>query len=280
MHVGNWQLDTVNGGMFRLDGGVMFGIVPKALWGNVTPADDENRIRVANHCVLARDGKHTVLIDTGYGGKYDKLDRKFYSMEPGEPLVQSLRTLGIEPEEIDTVVLSHLHFDHVGGATQTGPGGELTLTFPNARHFVGRQEWEDATSQKAELRKAYPLKEIIPLQPVVSLIEDDDEVVPGLRAKLTGGHTQGHLSFVLESCGEEAIYPGDICPSRAHLRTMWHLAYDTHPLDTRRRKPQLLNEASQRNSWILWNHDPDVAVSRVTAHPRREFVPTDSAARL
>jgi glyoxylase-like metal-dependent hydrolase (beta-lactamase superfamily II) len=205
MQLGNWQLDTVNGGAFRMDGGVMFGVVPKALWKNVVTADDENRIACANHCVLARDGNHTVLVDTGYGDKFDKLDQKFYSAELGEPLLASLSRLGVSPEQVDTLVLSHLHFDHVGGATRFDQQRRLIPTFPNARHIVGRWEWEDATACPPELETAYSLDGILPLAPLVALVDDGQEIVPGLKALLTGGHTRGHLSFVFTTAGQTAI---------------------------------------------------------------------------
>lgn len=146
MHLGNWQLDTINGGKFRLDGGVMFGVVPRTIWKSVAPPDKLNRIKCANNCVLARDGSHTVLIDTGYGGKFAPLDRRFYTMEEGSPLLDGLAELGVAPEEIDTVVFSHLHFDHVCGATRLDSDGKRVPIFTRARHIVGRTEWEDATS--------------------------------------------------------------------------------------------------------------------------------------
>jgi glyoxylase-like metal-dependent hydrolase (beta-lactamase superfamily II) len=280
VNLGNWQLDSVNGGMFRLDGGVMFGVVPKSLWEGIARPDEKNRIRVANHCVLARDGKHTILLDTGYGGKYGPLDRKFYDLEAGEPIVRSLEQLKVSPDAIDTVVFSHLHFDHVGGATHYDSHRQLRLRFLNARHFTGKWEWEDATSLQPELQTAYPINDIEPLRGRICLVEDGDNIVPGLRAVVSGGHTRGHLSLVFESQGEKAIYLGDICPSRAHMRRMWHLAYDTHPLDTRRHKPALLGQAADEGYWVLWNHDPTVAASRVARDPKREFIATDLLAQL
>jgi glyoxylase-like metal-dependent hydrolase (beta-lactamase superfamily II) len=282
MQLGDWQLDTVNGGYFRLDGGVMFGVVPRVLWQNVVRPDDQNRIPCANHCVLARDGNRTVLIDTGYGGKHATLERKFYGMEPGEPLLESLTRLGVEPAEIDLVVFSHLHFDHVCGATRWGADGQRTLTFPRARHIVGRWEWEDAISGAPGLESTYPRDDIMPLYEAGQLhvVEDGQQIVPGLRASVTGGHTRGHLALVFESAGQTAIYLGDICPSTAHLRQMWHLAYDLYPLVTRQRKQQLLGEAADRRWWILWNHDPLVAVSRVVRDAKREFVAVETQPRL
>lgn len=282
MQLGNWQLDTINGGVFWLDGGVMFGVVPQTLWKTVAPPDSLNRIQCANNCVLARDGTHTVLVDTGYGGKFSPLDRRFYRMEEGEPLVAGLAALGVTPQDIDTVVLSHMHFDHVSGATRWDADRRRVPTFPRARHIVGRMEWEDATGGSAELESAYPMADILPLYEagLMSVVDDGQELVPGLRGHVTGGHTRGHMALVFESGGQTAAYLGDICPSTAHLRRMWHLAYDTYPMETRRRKPELLGRAADEGWFILWNHDPRVAVSRVARDPKREFVPVEPQARL
>jgi glyoxylase-like metal-dependent hydrolase (beta-lactamase superfamily II) len=277
MHFGDWQLDTINGGTFWLDGGVMFGVVPKSLWQNLAPADSLNRIRCANNCVLARDGRHTVLIDTGYGGKFPPLDRKFYAMESGEPLVAGLAAVGVAPDDIDTVIFSHLHFDHVCGATRLDASGRRVPIFSRARHLVGRLEWEDATNGSPELCSAYPIDDILPLYEagLMMVVDDGHEFVPGLRGHITGGHTRGHMALFFESGGQTAAYLGDICPSTAHLRRMWHLAYDTFPVETRRRKPELLGRAADEQWWILWNHDPRVAVSRVARDAKREFIPVD-----
>jgi glyoxylase-like metal-dependent hydrolase (beta-lactamase superfamily II) len=282
MRVGKWQLDTVNGGMFWLDGGVMFGVVPKSLWRKIAAPDPLNRILAANNCVLARDGRHTVLIDTGYGGKFAPLDRKFYAMETGAPLLAGLAELGVAPHEIDTVVFSHLHFDHVCGATRFDNAGRRVPIFSQARHLVGRIEWEDATGGSAELCSAYPIEDILPLYDagLMMVVDDGQELIPGLHAMLTGGHTRGHMALVFESEGQTAAYLGDICPSTAHLRRMWHLAYDTYPVETRRRKPELLGRAADEAWWILWNHDPRVAVSRVARDDKREFVAVDPRPKL
>jgi len=281
MQLGNWQLDTINGGMFRLDGGVMFGVVPRSIWKTVAPPDETNRIQCANNCVLARDGKHTVLIDTGYGGKFAPLDRRFYQMEEGSPLLKGLAELGVEPDQIDTVVFSHLHFDHVCGATEFDAAGRRVPIFRRARHIVGRIEWEDATSRLPELESAYPMEDIQPLYDagLMLVVDDGQEIVPGLRCELTGGHTRGHMALLFESGGQTAAYLGDICPSTVHLRRMWHLSYDVYPLDTRRRKPELLARAADEGWWILWNHDPRVGASRVARDPKREFIPVEPRER-
>ena len=282
MRLGNWQLDTINGGRFWLDGGVMFGVVPRTLWKNVAQPDALNRIECANNCVLARDGTHTVLVDTGYGGKFSPLDRRFYSMEEGEPLIAGLAALGVAPDDVDTVLLSHLHFDHVCGATRLAADGQRVPIFARARHIVGRIEWEDATGAIPELETAYPTADILPLYEagLMMVVEDGQELLPGVRSLVTGGHTRGHMALLFESGGQTAAYLGDVCPSTAHLRRMWHLGYDTYPIETRRRKPELLGRAADEAWWIMWNHDPRVGVSRVARDAKREFVPVEPRANL
>lgn len=282
MQLGHWQLDSVRGGDFWLDGGVVFGVVPKPLWSKVAPPDENNRIRISSNCVLARNGRQTVLIDTGYGSKYAPLDRRFYLMESGNPVVESLATLGVAPDDIDFVVLSHLHFDHAGGATCYNDQRIVVPTFPRARHFIGRLEWEDATSNAPELQTAYSMDNLTPLETagLVELIEGHAEILPGLRARLTGGHTRGHLALVLESAGEVALLIGDLCPTSAHLRPMWNLSYDTFPLDTRRVKPELLAAAARENWWIGWPHDSLIAAGRLAQDSKRGFTVVEPRSSL
>jgi glyoxylase-like metal-dependent hydrolase (beta-lactamase superfamily II) len=281
VNLGNWQLDTVDGGDFCLDGGVVYGIVPRRLWEKITPPDSLHRIRIRNNCVLARDGRHTVLIDTGYGGKYAPLDRNLYELEEGEPLRRSLDRLGVSPEEIDTVVFSHLHFDHAGGASRFNEGKQVELTFPQARHVIGRVEWEDATGGLPELERAYPREHLDPLAAArIEFVSGNAAVVPGLKTVMTGGHTRGHLALLFESQGQSALFIGDICPTVHHVRRSWCLAYDTHVVQTRRIKPKLLSDAAAGEWWVLWCHDPHVAAGRVATHPQHEFEILEPRERL
>jgi glyoxylase-like metal-dependent hydrolase (beta-lactamase superfamily II) len=277
MNLGNWQLDSINGGTFSIDGGVAFGIVPRTLWGKIMPPDENNRVRLGANCVLARDGRHTLLIDAGYGSKYTALDRGFYELEKGNPVVDGLASLGVNPDDIDTVVLSHLHWDHAGGATQYNAQRTLVPTFPRARYVIGRIEWEDATSQVPELKTAYPMQNLTPLSDagVVVLVEGNSEIVPGLRAMITGGHTRGHLALKFESGGQAALFIGDVCATSMHLHRMWNLSYDTYPLVTRRIKPRLLGEVADERAWVIWPHDVRTVAARLERHPQRGFEVVD-----
>jgi glyoxylase-like metal-dependent hydrolase (beta-lactamase superfamily II) len=287
MILGDWQLDTINGGTFSIDGGVAFGVVPKPLWSNVITPDANNRVRLGANCLLARNGRHTVLIDAGYGDKYGKLDRNFWELENGNPVVDGLAALSVSPEDVDLVVMTHLHWDHAGGLTRyaaqgTAAQGILVPTFPNARCVIGRDEWDDALGQAPELETAYPLQNLKPLVEagVVDLIDGNEEIVPGVRARQTGGHTRGHLAYLIESAGQAAFFIGDVCATTLHLHPMWNLSYDTFPLTTRRVKPQLLGEAADGNWWVIWPHDIRTPAARLQRHAKRGFEVVDRRERL
>ena len=248
MQLGAWQLDTINGGRFRIDGGVLFGLVPKSLWALLATADEQNRVGCGNRCVLARDGRHTVLIDTGCGTKYTPLDRKFYAMEEGEPLLEDLAALGVAPADIDTVVLTHLHFDHVGGATRHDRQGQLVPTFPKARYVVSRLEWEDATIGGPALQTAYSLDNLLPLAETgqLVLLDGDPAIVPGLTAIRTGGHTRGHLAVKFCSAATDRASSSATCApppptcvacgARPTTFTRWRRAAASRSFSARRPK--------------------------------------------
>ncbi|MBX7071942.1 MAG: MBL fold metallo-hydrolase [Pirellulales bacterium] len=273
LRVGKWRVDVLDGGRFQMDGGVLFGVVPRRLWQMARTPDALNRLPCACNCLLLRDGHRTVLIDTGYGGKASPLDRKFYAMTAGNPLMASLQAVDVDPADIDTVLLTHLHWDHAGGASHRDESGRVAPSFPQARHVIGRLEWEDANSAADELGGAYSQENLAPLRDQVelALIEDQDEIVAGLTAHVTGGHTRGHLALVLESQGETGLCLTDLCPSTYHLRRLWSLAYDLYPLDTRREKPRWLGRAADGNWVVFWSHDPRYAATRLTRDAKREF---------
>lgn len=273
MQLGNLKLTTVSGGRFVIDGGTMFGVVPKALWSRYVDVDERNLIRQATNCVLVEDGETRVLIDTGYGLKLSEKERRNFQSEPGDPLVESLAEAGVTPEQIDVVVLSHLHFDHAGGATRHDDDGGLTPAFPNAEYVAQKLEWEVATSGVPELRGAYPQQNLLPLEESgrLRLVDGDEEIVPGVRYRVTGGHTRGHCAVYIESQGETAVYLADVCPMWQQLKTLWCMAYDVDLLQTRRIKPVLLGEIAD-NGWLaLSDHDPDHAAARIKRDKQRDF---------
>lgn len=273
MQLGQFQLTTVSGGRFRSDGGTIFGVVPKALWSRVIPVDENNMIPQATNCVLVDTGAKKILIDTGYGSKLPDKQRKIISAEEGNPLLVSLSAQGLSPEDIDFVVLSHLHFDHAGGATVVDENGNLRPAFQKAEYIAQRREWVTATANFPELAGAYPPENLLPLDSAdrLRLVDGNAEIVPGVRIEITGGHTEGHAVIILESEGQTAVYLGDLCPSTRHFNSRWCMAYDVDLLETRRRKPEWLGKIADGNWLALFDHDPDLAAAYLERDDRNEF---------
>ncbi len=282
MQLGQLTLETVSGGRFRADGGTTFGVVPRALWAKVFAADDHNMIQQATNCLLIRGGDELVLIDTGYGSRLSESQRRRTSSESGDPLLESLESVGVLPEQIGTVVLTHLHYDHVGGALREDESGRVVPTFPNAVHVVQAGEFERATSGRDELRAAYSADWVTPLADagVLELIEGDVEIRPGIRGIVTGGHTRHHQAVLIESEGQRALYIADLCPTTRHLKSLWCMGYDEELLVTRRRKSELLNRVVDEGWWVLFDHDPETAGSLLERDARGEFTVAQPLASL
>lgn len=282
MQFGEFQLTTISGGMFRLDGGAMFGLVPKPLWNKIYPCDENNRIQLTTNCVLIRSGARLALIETGCGSKLSEKERAIYASEEGDPLVADLDRHGVNVADIDTVILTHLHFDHAGGATQADADGTLHPTFPNAEYVVQRWEWQIAMADFPELRGSYPQENLRPLEASgqLRLIDGDVEILPGIRALVTGGHTLGHQAIAIESEGRVAVYLGDVCPTSKHLPPLWCMGYDVDLLHLRRIKRELLGKIADRGWLALWGHDPTMAAARLRRDPRRDFALAEEIAKL
>jgi glyoxylase-like metal-dependent hydrolase (beta-lactamase superfamily II) len=264
--VGEFQLTNVSGGRLRVDGGNMFGVIPRAMWGRVSPPDDQNRIRLDTNCVLLRTHGSLGLVDTGCGSKASLKYRQRHLLEDGAPLLRNLASIGVSPDEIDWVILTHLHTDHAGGATFRDDNGGLHPTFPRARHFVQRCEWDDATRQLPELAGAYYPVDFVPLEEagLVEFVEGDVEVAPGIRVQLTGGHTRGHQIVHVESGQDSAVCLADLVPTTHHVPTFWSMSYDQFPLTLRRVKPVVLDDIVANRRIAFFSHDPDVVAARLS----------------
>jgi glyoxylase-like metal-dependent hydrolase (beta-lactamase superfamily II) len=265
LSVGEIRLTIVSGGRLWIDGGNMFGVIPRVLWQRKAPPDDQNRIQLDTNCVVVQTPSSLGLIDTGYGGKVGAKFRQRHALDEGTPLARNLAAAGITPNQIDWVALTHLHFDHAGGATIRNDD-RVRPMFPRARHFVQRLEWEDATAGLPELAGAYLRDDFEPLEQagLLELIDGDTEIVPGIFTELTGGHTRGHQIVRIESAGESAVCLADMCPTSAHLPTFWTMAYDQFPLTVRRKKPLILGDIVERQRLALFSHDPQITAARLS----------------
>ena len=263
--VGSFTLTPVLDGYFRLDGGAMFGVVPRVLWEKVAPPDDRNRIRLAMRAWLVRGLGQTILIDAGAGGKLEAKAGAIYGFEGVPSLDASLKAAGLDVGDIDLVVASHLHFDHAGGFTAGAPDGTVRPRFPNARYSVRRGEWDDALHPHERNRASYFAENYVPLRDagVLDLVDEDCDVAPGVRVRRTGGHTQHHQIVEIHDGGQTAIFAADLLPTAAHVPLPYIMAYDLYPMDTLAFKRRFLPEAIERDYLILFEHDPEVAAGRI-----------------
>jgi len=259
-----WKLDNlevavVSGGRMRIDGGAMFGVVPRAVWARAVPPDEAHRIQLDTNCLLIRAGDRCAIVDTGYGSKGSDRDRRNFALEEGEPLVRNLAALGVEPAAVDTVILTHLHFDHVGGCTRRTDAGQIEPVFASARHVVQRSEWDDAIGGAPEFASQYFTDDFAVLadRGMLEFLDGDAEVMPGVTCRHVGGHTSGHQIISLGEGDRPVLYLADLCPTTAHLPTMWSMAYDLFPLDVRRTKPRIFAEAIVAQNPVLFAHDSE-----------------------
>ena len=265
--LGLFSLTPILDGYFRLDGGAMFGVVPRVLWEEVAPPDDRNRIRLAMRAWLVRGGGRTILIDAGAGGKLDPKVGTLFGFEDVPSLDVSLRAAGVGVADIDLVVASHLHFDHAGGFTTRDADGTVRPRFPNARYNVRRGEWDDALNPHERNRASYFAENYVPLRDagVLDLVDEDGEVAPGIRVRRTGGHTMHHQIVEIHDGGQTAIFAADLLPTAAHLPLPYIMGYDLYPMDTLAFKRGFLAEAVERDYLILFEHDPEIAAGRIRA---------------
>ncbi|HWM91240.1 MAG TPA: MBL fold metallo-hydrolase [Thermoanaerobaculia bacterium] len=266
--LGDFHLTVVSDGGFRLDGGAMFGVVPRALWEKASPPDERNRIRMATNCLLVSRGSDLLLIDTGIGDKHEPKFQANYGMEQGATrLPDSIRQAGYELEDVTHVLLSHLHFDHCGWNTRIDPSGRIVPTFPKARYWLQRGEVEHARNPNERDRASYDPRNWEPLfeAGVVELFGEEVEPIPGMRAVRTPGHN-ADMCIVLIDGGDEnnqAVFWADLVPTSAHVAYPWIMSYDLYPLTTLENKKIWLPRAAGGNWLCVFEHDPDVPFARL-----------------
>jgi glyoxylase-like metal-dependent hydrolase (beta-lactamase superfamily II) len=292
MQIGDYRLEIVPDTEFWLDGGAMFGVVPRALWERVTPPDERNRIRLTMNCVFIDTGKEKVLIDTGIGEKWSEKEVEIYGIKRERPFEETLRAItGCGPEDIDIVVNTHLHFDHAGGNTinarsvnsvRTAVQNEITTEvteytersrsqFRNARYLVSKNEFDEAENPHERERASYlkenwqPVKDADQLQ----LMPEEFEAVPGLTFQTERGHSPTMQTWRLTAGGETVYGFADLIPTRHHLPMPWIMGYDLEPAHTLEFKKRILPLAARENWLCHFYHDPEMPLARLREHNGR-----------
>lgn len=259
MTLGDLELISLSDGAIRLDGGAMFGTVPRVLWERQAPPDAQNRIAMGMRPLVVR-GTRTMLIDAGAGDKMDEKSRKIYGLDRTRHLDHALAEAGLTPDAIDIVLATHLHFDHAGGFTIRDEHGKVRPRFPRAQYVARRGEWEDALAPNERTRASYLPENFRPLADagVLQLVDDDATIMPGVRVRRTGGHTRHHQIVEIQSKGRVAVFTADLIPTIAHLPDPWIMGYDLFPLETLDFKRTFIREAIAKEWLIFFEHDPRV----------------------
>lgn len=266
MRIGRYGVRLVDAGRFRLDGGAMFGVVPKVLWEKKSPADEKNRIQMATNCLLLSGDNKNILIDTGIGYKSDEKFAKIFAIDYSEyDLNRSLQNLGITHDAITDVILTHLHFDHTGGATQINDNGQVLPTFPKAKYYVQKSQLEWAKNPLEKDRASFLKENFQPLEEADQLVvlEKAGELFPGIELILVDGHTRAQQLVLIHGDERTMLFAGDLVPTASHLPVPWVMGYDNEPIKTIQEKKEILGRAVHENWLLFFEHDPEIRCVRV-----------------
>jgi glyoxylase-like metal-dependent hydrolase (beta-lactamase superfamily II) len=275
--IGNFELTALSDGVYHLDGGAFFGIVPKVLWSKRLASDDKNRVPTGLNSVLVRTGEKNILIETGVGNKLPEKMVQIY----GQPakLLDALGATGVSPDDIDIVINTHLHFDHCGWNTILR-GGKIVPTFPKAKYYAQEGEWKHAHQGQRDtvsyLHENYdPLIESGQMQ----LLRGDHEIVPGVSVEVFSGHTRDMQAVIIRSGGQTACYISDLIPTSAHVEVNWVMGFDLYPLETIESRKRYYSRAIPENWLTMFTHDPNVPWSYLGKDERGKIVAKEETAR-
>lgn len=266
---GNFELYTIETGDFRLDGGAMFGVVPKTLWSRGLPADDKNRIPMTMRCLLIKSkstGK-LYLVDNGAGTKFNDKMKDIYQLDySSKNLEASFKEHGFTFEDVTDIVFTHLHFDHCGGTSYYDENEELALTFPNATYHVLESHWENATHPNAREKASFLPENISPIERSgkLNLVNDDHEYEPGFSTVIVNGHTIGQQLPKIEADGKTLVFVADLIPTHVHVPLPWVMGYDMYPARTLDEKQTFLKQAAEQNWHLYLEHDAHEEIIRVS----------------
>ncbi len=263
MKLGKFEIYPVTDGHIYLDGGAVFGIVPRVLWEKVCTPDEKNRVQLSLYCPLVVTGKYNILIDTGVGTKRNEKFYQIYGIDKKPRLLESLNRFSYNPKDIDLVINTHLHFDHAGGNTTLNETGKIVPAFPKAKYFIQKGEMDAALNSNERTRASYTTDDFLPINNLhyLSLVNEDIlEVDKGISLIKIGGHTRHHQCVKIESEGQAAFFLGDLVPTVAHLQYPYISGYDLFPLETLENKKKILQQAFEEHWLLIFQHDPDIFV--------------------
>ncbi len=265
------KIDLFNIANFKVDGGAMFGVVPKVLWSRVYNSDENNLIDLTLRSLVVETGGHVILVDTGWGDKQDEKFFRHVHLHGGEDLTGGLMNRGYKPEDITDVLLTHLHADHCGGCFKNRPGGNgYEPVFPEATYHVSRSQWEWALKNNPREEDAFLEENILPLSQGgrLNLVDEEAELFEGLSVRFCYGHTPGLMIPLLNYKGKTLIYTGDLIPTVAHLPLIWNMSYDIESLKTIEEKKNILNEALENNYILVFQHDEQTECCTLEMTPK------------
>jgi len=259
INIGEFELHFLHDGEFWLDGGGYFGVIPKVLWSRMVTPDEKNRVVLKSNPLLVKTDNNNILIDPGLGNKYNEKQAKIWNIKNEPSVVDSLAEIGMTPEDIDIVIATHLHFDHMGASTKFDESGKVVPVFKNAVHYIQKGEWEDAVNPNERTKGTYFLENYVPLQEagLVEFLHGDSEIIPGVSVEVTGGHTKYHQIILIKSKGETAAYFGGIVSSVNHIKLAYTMGFDLYPLEIMDRRRELYERAIEENWLVCLEHDLD-----------------------
>jgi glyoxylase-like metal-dependent hydrolase (beta-lactamase superfamily II) len=255
MKIGDYEILMADDGTFKLDGGAMFGVVPKTIWQKFFKPDDQNRIELSTNTLIIRYKKFTALVDLGMGDKFDEKQLAIYDIKREKNLIQNLEGMGIHRDEVTHVIITHGHLDHTGWATMRVKNS-IIPTFPNAKYYFQEDTYEEIKFPNEKTRPNYNYLNFENLDDQLEIIRGDEEIFPGLELMKTGGHTKGHQVPILRAGNRTVIYFGDLLPTASHIKPAYIMAYDLYPMDTFYKKKELLEKANEEQWIITLEHEP------------------------
>jgi glyoxylase-like metal-dependent hydrolase (beta-lactamase superfamily II) len=254
--INGFEIFLASDGTFKLDGGAMFGIVPKPVWEKYFKSDEKNKITLGTNVLVIKEGKKVALVDIGIGNKFDKRLEEIYEIGRSKTLLQDLSEKGVERSDVTHVLITHGHLDHTGWATMYNHD-EIEPAFPNARYYMQSDTWKEIKEPNQKTRPNYNYMNFENLEDRLELLNGDEEIFPGVELVKSGGHTKGHQIVLLRVGNETFIYFGDLIPTSAHIKPAYVMAYDLYPMDTFTKKKELLERAYEGRWTMFFEHDPN-----------------------